>query len=320
MSSPSGILLLDKPTGVSSFAALYPVKRSFRGARVGHAGTLDPAASGLLVVGIGAGTRLLEFLEGMPKRYRFGLRLGATTDTCDAEGTILSRAPAETVAAVTRERLEAALPEFRGDILQAPPAYSAIKVDGERAYARARAGEDVVLPPRPVRITRLEVVSFAPGHAELEVDCSKGTYVRSLARDLGERLGCGAHATDIRRTAIGPFRVEEAILPPPDRDAPPIPASALLPVARAVEGLPAVTVRREWIAALRNGNAVPAAGLDATAGTRDAQEVDANDATWAAFDAAGELLATGALSNGSFRPRKVFPATTTPTHHEPVDA
>ena len=332
-SSPSGILLLDKPVGVSSFAALYPVKRSFRGVRVGHAGTLDPAASGLLVIGIGAATRLLEFMEDMPKRYRFELRLGAVTDTCDAEGAILSEAPPEVTAAVTRADVEDALPEFRGDILQTPPAYSAIKIDGQRAYARARAGEDVVLQARPVRITRIEVVSFEAGRAVLEVDCSKGTYVRSLARDLGARLGCGAHAAGIRRTAIGPFRVEDAVTPPPDKDAPPIPASALLPVSRAVGGLPAVTVAPRWIAGLRNGNPVPADGLaphaDSVAGIAD------NAATCAAFDTAGDLLAVGALEAGAFRPRKVFPpgtaapsttsaisatsATSAPPH-DPVDA
>jgi tRNA pseudouridine55 synthase len=206
-----GLLLLDKPVGVSSFQALYPVKRAFgggkRGNKIGHAGTLDPAASGLLVLGIGSGTRLLEFLEGLPKSYRFTLRLGITTDTYDLDGEVLARQDA---SGVTREQIDALLPRFRGDISQVPPAYSAIKIDGKRAYERARAGETVAMVARPVNVSRLEIISFDPAGASaaMELDCSKGTYVRTIAHDLGQKLGCGAHLSALRRTGSGKFTIE----------------------------------------------------------------------------------------------------------------
>jgi tRNA pseudouridine55 synthase len=313
--NPSGILLLDKPVGESSFQALYPVKRAFggkKGAKIGHAGTLDPAASGLLVIGVGAGTRLLEFLEGMPKSYRFTLRLGLATDTYDLDGEVLERRDA---SGVSRGDIEALLPRFRGEILQSPPAYSAVKVDGKRAYARARAGETVTLAPRPVRVDRLEVTAFEPGaqaFAVLELDCSKGTYVRTIAHDLGQLLGCGAVAAGIRRTAIGPFRVEEAVSP--DAVIPEAaPAGSLIPalisleraVSRALDRFPVLEVKESWVAALRNGNPVPPAGYTvpaASAGVAGARE-------YAVLSPDGALLAIGEVNPlGQLRPRKVFPA------------
>jgi tRNA pseudouridine55 synthase len=308
---PSGILLLDKPVGESSFQALYPVKRAFggkKGAKIGHAGTLDPAASGLLVVGVGNATRLLEFMEEMPKSYRFTLRLGIETDSYDLDGEVIAERDA---SGVTRAEIEALLPRFRGEILQAPPAYSAVKIDGRRAYDRARAGETVETTPRRVRVDRLELTSFAPGVATLEMDCSKGTYVRSVAHEIGKLLGCGAVAADIRRTATGPFRVEDAIAP--DAANP----DALLPLSQAVAHLPALRVKDAWIAALRNGNPIPPSGYGVDAGTIDAMDnaggmgdVGAHDHSplHAVFTPAGELIAIGSIDPlGSLRPRKVFP-------------
>lgn len=296
-----GILLLDKPVGASSFQALYPVKRAFRGSRIGHAGTLDPAASGLLVLGIGDGTRLLEFLEEMPKSYRFTLRLGVVTDTYDAEGEVLERHDA---SAVTREALEALLPRFRGAISQTPPAYSAIKIRGKRACDRVRAGESVALTPRNVRVHRLEVITFDAGTAVLEMDCSKGTYVRTVAHDLGGLLGCGGVAENIRRLAVGPFRAEDAASP--DGVGP----EHLMPLEHAVRHLPALHVKDTWTAALRNGNILPA-GAYSAAGTAPSPG-DAgprSDAAHAVFAENGALLAIGEVNPlGQLRPRKVFAA------------
>jgi tRNA pseudouridine55 synthase len=309
ISTPAdGILLLDKPVGVSSFQALYPVKRAFggkKGSKIGHAGTLDPAASGLLVLGVGSGTRLLEFLETLHKSYRFTLRLGVTTDTYDLDGEVLQR---HDTSAVTRAQIEALLPRFRGDIEQVPPAYSAIKIDGKRAYERARAGETVAMVARPVHVDRLELISFTPGSgaadasAVLELDCSKGTYVRTIAHDLGGLLGCGAVAADIRRTAIGPFRVEDAVAP----DA--VDAARLTPVESAVDHLTPVEVKEAWVTPLLHGNTIPAAGYTARPRRSEASPVTP-ETTCAVFSPAGKLIAIGELNTlGQLQPRKVFPA------------
>ncbi len=315
--NPHGILLLDKPVGESSFQALYPVKRAFggkKGAKIGHAGTLDPAASGLLVVGVGNGTRLLEFLEEMPKSYRFTLKLGVETDSYDLDGVVVAERDA---SGVTRADIEALLPRFRGEILQAPPAYSAVKIDGKRAYDRARAGETLEIAPRRVRVDRLEMTSFAPGSATLELDCSKGTYVRSVAHEIGQLLGCGAVAADIRRTAVGPFRVEDAApsLDPSREGEGSRYLDALLPLERAVAHLPALRVKDAWLAALRNGNPVPPAGYVAAEGVGGGSPLPPLRAPLqsaapphAVFTSAGNLIAIADLDAlGSLRPRKVFP-------------
>jgi tRNA pseudouridine55 synthase len=300
-----GILLLDKPSGVSSFAALHPVKRAFggkKGAKVGHAGTLDPAASGLLVVGVGAGTRLLEFLEAMPKRYSFRLNLGVVTESYDLEGEVLERHDA---SHVTRADLEAHLGAFLGPISQTPPAYSAIKIDGKRAYERARDGETVTMTARSVRIDRIDILTFEPGHITLEMDCSKGTYVRSLAHDLGQRLGCGAAADRIRRLMIGPFRVEDAVAVTPDTEAGTF-LDALLPLDTAIADLPALRVLDAGLPGLRNGNPLPA---EAYTVTKAAPHDAGPDAEYAVYSERGILLCTATRDQqGRLCPRKVFPA------------
>ncbi len=303
--SSSGILLLDKPVGESSFAALYPVKRAFggkKGAKIGHAGTLDPAASGLLVVGVGAGTRLLEFLEAMPKSYRFRLHLGIETDTYDLEGEVRARKDA---SHVTLAQLEAALRTFLGPIAQMPPAYSAIKIAGKRACDRVRDGETVTLAARNIRIDRIEVLSFDTHDrtALVEMDCSKGTYVRSLAHDVGQILGCGGAADQIRRLAIGPFRVEDAIAP--DNAG----LDTLLPLEAAIADLPVLRVLDAGLAGLRNGNPLPANVFNVEKAPVAQVVPEETEPEYAVFSENGILLCTATLDAiGRLCPRKVFPA------------
>jgi tRNA pseudouridine55 synthase len=341
---PGGFLLLDKPPGISSFQALRPVKRAFPKAKVGHAGTLDPAASGLLIAGVASATRLLEYLEGMPKTYAFTAHFGFVSDTYDLEGRVEASAGtgpegALASAALTPERIESALAAFRGRIRQVPPAYSAIKIGGERAYALARAGEEVALEAREVEISSLEMKAFRPGlqasHApaatpamgpdgpdnptgemqatatlaslaadapcaDFVMTCSKGTYVRSVVHDLGRALGCGAVTGGLRRLAIGPFRIDTATAPDAVSG-----GTALLPPETAVGALPRVAIPSADEARFRNGQTVTveipsAAGLPPSAGAAEGVEVRAH-----ASD--GRLLAIAMLSaEGKCSPRKVF--------------
>jgi tRNA pseudouridine55 synthase len=204
-----GLLVLDKPPGLTSRAAVDRVLRWFpRRTRIGHTGTLDPLATGVLVLCLGAATRLAEYVQRMSKAYRAGLLLGARSDTDDADGTIT---PITGAAAPDPARLAECLTGFLGTIEQVPPAHSAAKVTGRRAYELARRGEEVSLRPRPVHIYGIDTLSYDYPHLELEVRCGKGTYIRSLARDLGERLGCGALVQRLRRTRVGPFMVDAAL-------------------------------------------------------------------------------------------------------------
>ena len=202
MSAPDGLLVVDKPAGWTSHDVVGKVRRLARTRKVGHAGTLDPMATGVLVLGIGRATRLLGHLALTDKDYDATLRLGVTTVTDDAEGEPLETRDA---SAVTNEALAAALAALTGEIDQVPSAVSAVKVGGVRAYARVRAGEDVVLAPRRVTVHRLELLERRGDDLSLGVTCTSGTYVRALARDLGEALGVGAHLTALRRTRVGPF-------------------------------------------------------------------------------------------------------------------
>ncbi|HWU46988.1 MAG TPA: tRNA pseudouridine(55) synthase TruB [Humibacter sp.] len=214
----SGILLVDKPGGWTSHDVVARVRRLAGTRKVGHAGTLDPMATGLLVVGVGTATRLLTFLVGTHKQYEATIRLGASTTTDDAEGEVVTVAPPAAIATIQTGQFMAAMAALTGDIMQVPSSVSAIKVDGKRAYARVRNGEDVDLPARPVTVSAFELLSSQPVDAEgrpgidlrVRIDCSSGTYVRALARDLGEALGVGAHLTALRRTAVGPFTIAEA--------------------------------------------------------------------------------------------------------------
>lgn len=202
-----GIFNINKATGMTSHDVVARVRRLARQKRVGHAGTLDPAASGVLPVCLGQATRVAEYLSESGKAYRATIRFGAVTDTYDAEGTVLREAPVR----LTRERIEAVLPEFLGEQMQRPPIYSALKRDGQRLYALARAGEAVEAEPRPVRIDALRIVSWDSPDLVLDVECGKGTYIRSLAYDLGERLGPGAHLAALVRTRSGPFTLAHSL-------------------------------------------------------------------------------------------------------------
>jgi tRNA pseudouridine55 synthase len=205
-----GILNLNKPTGSTSFAMVAMVRRLSKQRRVGHAGTLDPIAGGVLPVCLGRATRVVEFLLEESKVYRAQIELGKSTDSHDASGNITAEADC---SAVSRHQLEQALDSFRGDIRQTPPMYSALKHNGQRLYRLAREGVTVERGSRPAHIYRLELVDFQPPLATLEIECSRGTYIRSLAHDLGQTLGCGAHIKELVRTKYGPFSIEDAISP-----------------------------------------------------------------------------------------------------------
>jgi tRNA pseudouridine55 synthase len=198
----SGILLLDKPLGLSSNAALQRVKHLYRAAKAGHTGSLDPLATGLLPVCLGSATKISAFLLDADKRYRVRVRLGETTTTADAEGELIRTAPTD---GITQAAVTAALGSFLGTISQLPPMYSAVKHQGERLYKLARQGIEVERQPREITIFGIELLDMALPEVEFDVHCSKGTYVRTLAEDLGEMLGCGGHVVALRRTGVGPY-------------------------------------------------------------------------------------------------------------------
>lgn len=204
----NGILLLDKPLGDSSNAALQRVKRLFDARKAGHTGSLDPLATGLLPLCFGHATKLSEFLLGSDKRYWVRVKLGVTTTTADAEGEVVSERPAEHIGQADVEQV---LPQFTGRIKQLPPMYSAVKHKGQRLYELAREGQEVEREPREIDIHALEVVNFEGPEFELNVHCSKGTYVRTLAEDIGEKLGVGAYVTALRRTGVGPYREADMV-------------------------------------------------------------------------------------------------------------
>ena len=247
-----GLLVLDKPQGLTSRDAVDRAQRWFpRGTRLGHTGTLDPLATGVLVLCVGSATRLTEYVQHMAKTYRTTVRLGARSDTDDADGTVTA---VEGTRRPSAEELAACLREFLGEIEQVPPAFSAAKVTGQRAYDLARRGEEVTLAARRVRIDGIDLLRYEFPEVDLEVRCGKGTYIRSLARDVGERLGCGGFVQVLRRTRVGVFRAEDAVAL--DADA----ATArgrLLPLTLAVAELSAVTVPPRAVADLRQGKAVP---------------------------------------------------------------
>ena len=200
-----GVVLLDKPLKISSNHALQKIKRLFNAAKAGHTGSLDPLASGMLPVCLGEATKISAFLLDADKTYRFKCKLGEKTTTADAEGEVIERKPFEHI---TQQDIENCLTDFIGDIMQVPPMYSALKKDGQRLYDLARQGIEVERKARPVTIYSLELLSYENGEAELLTRCSKGTYVRTLAEDIGEKLGSCAYVTELRRTSVGPYQSE----------------------------------------------------------------------------------------------------------------
>ncbi|MEP6701521.1 MAG: tRNA pseudouridine(55) synthase TruB [Betaproteobacteria bacterium] len=252
-----GVVLLDKPLGMSSNGALQHVKRAYRALKAGHTGTLDPLATGLLPICLGEATKFSQTLLDAPKVYRTELTLGTTTETGDAEGQVLLTRP----VIVGRSDIDRVLTSFRGEIMQVPHRYSAIKRAGRALYDYARAGEDVEVAARPVTISELTVDSWDPPVLALLVRCSKGTYIRSLAQDIGDALGCGAHVASLRRLATGAFDITGAIdlarlqaLSEAGRDA------ALVPLTALVAHLQRISLPADEAMKFRQGIAVTARG------------------------------------------------------------
>jgi tRNA pseudouridine55 synthase len=286
-----GLLNIHKPAGDTSRDVVNLVQRLVRPDKAGHAGTLDPLATGVLVVCIGGATRLVPFIQEQHKVYRATFLLGRTSDTDDVEGhvTVLERAPA-----VTREQVLATLPRFVGRIEQTPPQFSAVKVQGERAYNLARAGRKAEIQPRLVDIYRLELLAFEPPELLIEIECGSGTYVRSIGRDLGALLGSGAVMSALVRTRIGPFRIEDSV--PLDALTRESLAVQLLPAAWAVADKPRCDVDAARLADLRRGRSVL---------MPDAPSVE-GEGPLAVFGPDGQLAARAALRNGRLFPTLVL--------------
>jgi tRNA pseudouridine55 synthase len=247
-----GVLVIDKPAGVSSAMAVERVRHGLGVDRAGHGGTLDPLATGVLAICVGAGTKLAQFLLADDKAYEADGVLGVATDTLDRTGRIVREAP----VAVTRTAMLGVLAAHLGNHDQMPPMYSAIKQGGVRLYYRARAGEEVARAPRPIRIDRLDLLGFAPPRFRIAVACSKGTYVRSLVADIGEALGTCAHLSELRRTRSGRFTIEDAVAL--DR----LDQAVLIPLERTT-GLPSVTVPAALVAHVLSGVQLPVASFGA---------------------------------------------------------
>ena len=302
----NGWLVLDKPVGMTSTHAVSVVKRAFQARRAGHAGTLDPLASGLLPIALGEATKTVPFVMEGRKIYRFTVRWGEERDTDDAEGRITHISAERPSPGAVR----ALLPRFTGLIEQVPPRFSAVKVDGERAYDLARDGEEVALAPRAIEVHRLELVETPDSdRSVLAAECGKGTYVRALARDIGRLLGCFGHVEALRRTSVGPFA--EAVATPIDPleranaalEAGAIPAlPPLLPVAAGLVGLPALRVSTADAGRLARGQAVLLRG-------RDAPVMEG----WVSVSSQGALVALAEVAQGELRPRRIFSLGPPPT-------
>ena len=281
MSSPAaeGLLLVDKPAGITSHDAVAIVRRTTEVKKVGHAGTLDPMATGLLVLGLGRATRLLRFLGDLPKTYEGTFRLGVETNTLDAEGDMTGESP----VAVTEAQVVRAMAAKLGESSQTPPAFSAVKVGGRPLYDAARRGEMLRAEPRTVRIDRFDLIERNGVDVDFVAVVSGGTYVRVLAADVGSALGCGAHLTRLRRTAIGPFAVEDAS--PPDE------AGDLLPLERAVAHLPRLELEPEEARVARHGSILGPTGIEGP---------------YAVFDPDGALVAIYRDDGPKARPEMVL--------------
>jgi tRNA pseudouridine55 synthase len=208
VTAPEGLVVAFKPKGITSHDVVDGVRRALGTKKVGHAGTLDPMAMGVLVLGVGRATRLLRYLSGMDKEYEGTAVLGVETDTLDAEGEVVRTAPVD----VSREVLEGAMRALTGDMEQTPPAYSAVKVGGQKLYKAARRGEAIEAPPRTIRVDAFDLTRFEPPEFDFRVACSSGTYVRVLAADAGKAVGAGAHLTRLLRTRVGPFGLDQAVM------------------------------------------------------------------------------------------------------------
>ncbi|MCA2012622.1 tRNA pseudouridine(55) synthase TruB [Cereibacter sphaeroides] len=289
----SGWLVVDKPAGVTSTSVVGKVRWAFDAKKAGHAGTLDPAATGVLAIALGEATKTVPFVTDARKCYRFMVRLGAATDTDDAEGKVIDTCDTRP----TDAEIEAALEGFRGDIQQVPPQFSAVKVEGERAYDIARSGEAMDLVARPLHVEKLELLRRPDADTvELEMICGKGGYVRSIARDLGQALGCLGHVEWLRREWSGPFRAEgglglaqiDELARTPELDA------FLQPLEIALADLPELPAAPDGAVRLKNGN--PGRVLSSKAAP--------GETAWASFE--GKPLAVGTYLGGELHPSRVF--------------
>jgi tRNA pseudouridine55 synthase len=290
----NGFLNIDKPAGMTSHDVVARVRRlAPRGVKVGHAGTLDPAATGVLPLALGSATRLIEYLAEARKGYRAVQALGRTTTTDDGEGELVAE---RAVPALSREKLEAALLPFRGAIMQVPPMYSALHHEGKRLYELAREGVTVELAARPLTIYRLELLDYSVERAELllDIDCSKGTYIRALARDIGAALGCGAHLATLRRTFVGAFRAEQSTPLAELIEQPAQLPALLLPPELAVAAWPLITLDADGLLRVRRGQPLALTALA--------------EAQARAHDATGALVALLRWEDGLWKPDKVFNA------------
>ncbi|MEL7214874.1 MAG: tRNA pseudouridine(55) synthase TruB [Pseudomonadota bacterium] len=288
-----GWLIIDKPAGPTSTAVVNKVRWAFGAQKAGHAGTLDPAATGLLAVALGEATKTVPFVTDADKAYRFLVRWGQATNTDDAEGEIIAERPERPSA----EDIRTALPAFTGDIEQVPPQFSAVKVDGARAYALARSGEDLELAARPLHVAELTLVEQPDADtAVFEMVCGKGGYVRSIARDLGEALGCLGHVISLRRVWAGPFDLDDAVsLDTVEAEAKtPALDARLLPVDLGLGGLPELPATPEGAVRLRNGNP----GMVLASG------VEFGETAWASYE--GQPVAVGQYRAGMLHPARVF--------------
>ncbi len=291
----SGWLIVDKPAGMTSTSVVNKVKWALGAKKAGHAGTLDPEATGVLAIALGEATKTVPYITDALKAYEFSVRLGQSTNTDDAEGEVLQSSDARPDDA----DIKAALGKFVGDIMQVPPKFSAVKIDGQRAYKLARDGEDVEIQARPLWVEEL-VMTDRPNadHVTLEMTCGKGGYVRSIARDLGAELGCFGHVQWLRRIWSGPFEAEngitvetiDALAKTPELD------THLLPLELGLSDLPELRCTPEAAAKMRNGN--PAMVI--------ASNVDYGDECWASLD--GKAVAVGVYKSGELHPSRVFAA------------
>lgn len=292
----SGLLLLDKPAGITSHDAVARARRWLRTRRIGHAGTLDPMATGLLTLCVGNATRLVEYLTGQDKHYVAAIRLGETTNTDDAEGEVLERLPVAPIDALQLERLRL---RFTGDLMQTPPQFSAIKIDGVRSYARARQGETVDLDARPVKIHALELLADENDATMLHarVHCGSGTYIRALARDIGRVLGCGAHLIELRRTMVGALSVADALSADQAEDLASRGdlARRLLPADRVLADAPAIQLDAAGARAICRGQFVRV-------------DPGANAIVCRVYGPGSRFIAVGAATAGVLRPLKVLVA------------
>lgn len=286
----SGWIVLDKPYDMTSTQAVGKVRWLLGAKKAGHAGTLDPLATGILPIALGEATKTVPIIQDGRKIYRFSIKWGTETTTDDAEGEVSARSEHRASEAEVR----ALLPRFTGEIMQVPPAFSAIKVDGERAYDLARSGEKVVLEPRTVYIDRLDLISHGADESRLEMECEKGTYVRALARDLARALGTAGHVSALHRAAVGPFTDARSVTlaqleAAADRDL------LLTPLAEGLAELDEVRVTTDQAAIIRNGNPVLLGGARAPVTL---------DLAWASC--AGQPVALGRVEFGQFKPSRVI--------------